>query len=373
MKLLYVVNKIDGRGGLNRIAFDKINYLIDFFDIDIVFYGDEHNKPFYEVDSRVKFHPIKVDALSSYGKKFLFAWKAFREYRQLLKIIKPDIIINMNVNLLSWLIPFVGRSIPKIIELHQSFDGVKIFNENTYGKDSWKGKFSFFLRDTVYPKYDKVVVLTHTDMKKWGYRNMMVIPNFTNMQSPTTTDVSQPYFLWCGRLSNQKGFDYLISIWEEFCKQRTDWKLVLIGKFANKSPQQEKKFESFLERNQGTVDYVPETTDMDSYYNKAAIYISTSRYEGLPLCLIEAATKGKPIIGFDITGNDEVVSNNETGILVDSYNIHSFTEAMLRLCKDVETRKKYSQAAFQKAKIFNKESIMQSWLTLFRTIKQQKV
>lgn len=372
MKLLYVVNKIDGRGGLNRIAFDKINYLIDHYDIDVIFYGDEHSEPFYEVDSRVKFHPIKVDALSSYRKKLLFAWKAFKEYRQLLKKIRPDIIINMNVNLLSWVIPFVNRTIPKVIELHQSFDGVKIFNENTYGKGSWKGKFAFFLRDTFYPKYDKVVVLTHTDMKKWGYKNMMVIPNFTNMQSPVTTDVSRPYFLWCGRLSNQKGFDYLMDIWEEFCERRTDWKLILIGKFANQSSQQEKDLEVFLKRNQDTIDYVPETTDMDSYYNKAAIYISTSRYEGLPLCLIEAATKGKPIIGFDITGNDEVVCDHETGILVEPYDIHSFTEAMLNLCEDAEMRRKYSLAAFRQAETFNKEKIMQSWLTLFRTIKQQK-
>ena len=160
------MNKINGRGGLNRIAFDKINYLINNYEIEVIYYGDESSTPFYNVDGRVKFHNISVNAFSSFWKKVGMIYKVYRQYSHLVKTIKPDLIVNMNVNILSWIIPFVQRRVPKVIELHQSYDGVKIFNDNAFGKGSWKGKFSFFLRNTFYPLYNKVIVLTHTDQRK---------------------------------------------------------------------------------------------------------------------------------------------------------------------------------------------------------------
>ena len=182
MKLLYIVTGISSKGGLTRIVFDKINYLIDKFDISVIYFGNGTEIPFYKVDERIIFYPIRgVDAYSSFIMKFVSIFKIIRQYKSILHKIQPDIIINANANILSWIIPFIDKRIPKIVELHQSYDGVKIFNDNAYGKGSLKGKFLFFLRNRIYPLYDKVVVLTEKDRNLWGYKNIIVIPNFTNM------------------------------------------------------------------------------------------------------------------------------------------------------------------------------------------------
>lgn len=56
------------------------------------------------------------------------------------------------------------------------------------------------------------------------------------------------------------------------------------------------------------------TTPMD-YLKKADIYLSTSRFEGLPYALIEASSVGLPIVATDVEGNNECVKNNENGYL----------------------------------------------------------
>lgn len=369
MKLLYVMNKIDGRGGLNRIAFDKINYLINMYEIEVVYFGKSNSRPFYDVDDRIVFHNIEVDAFSSFREKVENLFKVYINYVRLLKKIKPNIIVNMNANILSWIIPFVGFKIPKIIELHQSYDGVRIFNENAFGKKSLKSKFSMFLRNSIYPKYDKIIVLTHTDEKKWGFKNIEVIPNFTNMPIENKCNVKSHSFIWVGRLSHQKGIDLLIKIWDSFLKVESDWHLVIIGNSSNTDGYKGKLLE-YLKKNAGKnrITYVEETQEMPKFYRESSIYLSTSRYEGLPLCLIEAATMGKPIIGFEITGNDEVVVNDENGILVPPYDIASYISAMNELSNSEIKRHIYSCNSLEKARNFDKETIMRRWIYLFNNI-----
>ena len=52
-----------------------------------------------------------------------------------------------------------------------------------------------------------------------------------------------------------------------------------------------------------------------AYLQSASIYLSTSRFEGLPYALIEAASSCLPIVATDVVGNDEVVGNGYNGFL----------------------------------------------------------
>ena len=52
-----------------------------------------------------------------------------------------------------------------------------------------------------------------------------------------------------------------------------------------------------------------------AYLKNADLYLSTSRFEGLPYALIEAASVGLPIVATDVIGNNEVVHHNYNGLL----------------------------------------------------------
>lgn len=362
---------IASKGGLTRIVFDKINCLINQFDVSVIYFGSGNESPFYKVDERVKFYPISgVDAYSSLGKKFVFIFKIIRQYKLILKETRPDVIINANANLLSWIIPFIHRRIPKIVELHQSYDGVKIFNDNAYGEGSFKGKFLFFLRNRIYPLYDKVVVLTEKDKKLWGYKNVIVIPNFTNIKPFHDLDYSKKNIIWVGRLSHQKGCDMLIDIWKRFHDINPDWHLILIGDNIAKEGNVKNEIMDFVkeEKYKNSITHILDTKYIERYYKEASLFISTSRFEGLPLVLIEAATCSLPIIGFDITGNDSVVSENVNGYLVKCYDIDSYVSIMNKYCNDESLRKEMGRESMKIAECFSKEYIMHLWIELFEEL-----
>lgn len=373
MKIVYLLNKINGRGGLNRIVFDKINYLADFYSVSVIYFGKKEDTPFYNVDKRVKFYEIPIDPfVSSFKGKLSKVWFVYKRYKELIKKIRPDIIDNVNTNILSWLVPFINTSVPKVLELHQSYDGVKIFNDNAYGKNSIRGKFAMLLRQIVYPYYNKIIVLTNTDKRKWGYHNIKVISNYTNMENQVASNPEHKNFIWVGRLSHQKGLDLLFEIWDRFSLTNSDWRLTVIGNVASdKDTKTKEQMARFVNRHKN-VNYIQETNKIDKFYRESSAYLSTSRYEGLPLCLIEAATMGLPIICFNITGNDEVVSNDFNGILVNPYDVDGFVNEMKKITYNHNRLIEYGSHSLEKSKEFNKNIIMRKWVELFNNLINDK-
>ncbi len=59
------------------------------------------------------------------------------------------------------------------------------------------------------------------------------------------------------------------------------------------------------------------STEIDKYYKEADVLLSTSRYEGLPMVMLEAKAWSMPIISFDCpTGPRELISDGYDGYLI---------------------------------------------------------
>ena len=64
------------------------------------------------------------------------------------------------------------------------------------------------------------------------------------------------------------------------------------------------------------------------------LFVLPSLYEGLPLAILEAMAAGKPVIASDIRGNDEVVINGETGLLVPAADSTALAGAIRAILSD---------------------------------------
>lgn len=58
-----------------------------------------------------------------------------------------------------------------------------------------------------------------------------------------------------------------------------------------------------------------EVKNVSEHIKDAAIYLSTSRWEGLPLAVLEAMSLGIPVVASDVVGNRDAVRPGETGYL----------------------------------------------------------
>ncbi len=85
---------------------------------------------------------------------------------------------------------------------------------------------------------------------------------------------------------------------------------------------------------------------MNGYYRNAGCLLSTSRWEGLPLSVLEAMSYGVPIVASNVTGNRDLIKNDETGFLFELDKPGDAAQKILLLADDTSVW----QAASQKAR-----------------------
>ena len=365
MRLLYFINGITNSGGMERIVIDKINYLskLEGYSVFLAYYGSEQDESFFPIDDRVvrKAIPL-VKGASSFTKRFLSFFKIRRTVLDIIDETTPELIVNANMNLVSWLLPFINIRIPKIVELHFSWIGMRNINKENYGRNFFKSWFNNFLRNRFYPLYDKCVLLTDEDMLDWGFKNAIVIPNYTNLQLPDNNYAGKGKIaVNVGRLSIPKNQKMLVDAWKIVFAQEPDWKLEIWG-------DGEFKYELSAQIHQlgldGIVSLKGTSHHIEEVYSYASFFVLSSCYEGQPLVIIEALQAGLPCVCTKVNGVRGTIMNDYNGYIVDNMTAGQLAEGILKMIRS-ERKPEMSENARESAKVFDKEHVMSMWISLF--------
>lgn len=370
MKILYSIAGTYNSGGMERVLANKANWLVAHgHEVIIVTTDQRGESPYFPLDARIKCYDLAINYEENNGKSFLNKlihypfkqWKHKVRLTALLKELRPDIVISMFCNDASF-IPSIKDGSKKILEIHFSR-----FKRLQYGRkglwrlaDWWRYKTDA----KVVSRFDKFVVLTHEDKEYWGnLRNMCVIPN------ARTFEVSQPATLEAkkvvavGRLNHQKGFDRLINAWSIVDNVVSGWKLQIVGDGELREQLQYNIRELGLS-NQINIGRAEK--DMMSVYKDASILALSSRYEGLPMVLLEAQAAGLPIVSFDCKcGPKDVIENGVDGFLVEDGDIEQLAQKLVVLMQDANLRKQMGSAAYAHSERYSEERIMKQWTDLF--------
>jgi glycosyltransferase involved in cell wall biosynthesis len=106
---------------------------------------------------------------------------------------------------------------------------------------------------------------------------------------------------------------------------------------------------------------------------RASIYVLSSRFEGLPLVLLEAMSKGMAVVSFDCpTGPGEVVDDYRNGILVPARDVEALSAGMLELVDDEELRRRCAAAAVETARGFTMDQVGPMWEALLRDLWEER-
>lgn len=374
MKILYFTIQINMLGGLGRIVVDKINWLVDHgYDVYLCNIERCDVNPAYPIDSRVKL--IRGDISTVPGN----AWTrlkgvlgAIKNVKKVIREVQPDVIVNAHCPLVTWILPFVFKRIPKIIECHQSRQGLEVLDRWAMnGFSRWLHRWSI---RWIYSCYDKFVVLTNGDKASWGTKNCIVIPNFSNYsENPVYCNddnyKKEKQIIAIARLVPQKRIDLLVKVWEKLHDEYPEWKIKVLGAGEYGSPHEQKLRNMISEGGMEDSFFMPGAVpDVTDELTKSSIMCLTSEYEGFGIVLIEAMLKGVPVMAFHYVGVDDIIENGVDGYVVPFADIDGYAEKLRILMNSKEERDRLSANALKSVHKFDKEKVMQRWVKLFSSL-----
>jgi glycosyltransferase involved in cell wall biosynthesis len=147
-----------------------------------------------------------------------------------------------------------------------------------------------------------------------------------------------PHFLAVGSLLERKGHVYLVEACRILERKRVNYQCTIVGDGPQRH-ELEKRIQKYgLGSRIILAGSVPHE-DIQSYYEKADVFVLPSLNEGIPVVLMEAMSKGLPVIATNITGVPELVKNDVDGILVAPGNSVELAEAMMKVSKDTGLQK----------------------------------
>ncbi len=165
------------------------------------------------------------------------------------------------------------------------------------------------------------------------------------------------YILFVGRIVPRKGLEYLLQAFKIIAKDKQNLNLLIIGNIGDEVYYRELiQLSKLLEIYDKVkiLENVPDE-DLPAFYHSSLFFVFPSLVEGFGLVCLEAMACGKAVIASNIAGVNEVVIDQETGLLVSPKDPIGIADAMQILLGDEKLRKRMENEALKRVKLFSWE------------------
>lgn len=373
MKIVYCLAGTFNSGGMERIVINKVNWLAEHgYDVTIVTTEQDGRPDFFSLNKNVR--RIDLDILYSksntYGviKKALERRRLMKKHKlslaQALNSLRPDIVISTFGNEVGFL-PSIKDGSRKIAEIHFS----RWYRLQLNRRGIWKliDTYLTYSDFKVLKRYDRFVCLTNEDKRNWSnISNIEVIPNFIEKVSQESATLQNKSMIAVGRLSYQKGYDRLINAWRLVAEKHPEWSLNIFGSGELKCELERQISDANLAH---VIKLHSPSKDIMTEYRRNSALVLSSRYEGLPMVLLEAMSVGLPLISFDCQcGPCDVITQDFNGILIPEGDVKQLADAIKKLIENPSLRAKLGHNSIDESTRYNKNIIMKRWVDLFHSI-----
>ncbi len=306
-------------------------------------------------------------------------WRRVRALRRVVDEYDPQVVVALTtrVNVLA-LLAARRRGVPVVV------------SERVHPPSAPQGIVWEWLRNRTYPAAHAVVAQTSRSAE-WlrenaGINGVTVIPNcvwaapavmdsqvlpesIVNAASEGTDRAHGPtkVLLAIGRLMPQKGFDRLIPAFRQACAP--DWMLVILGEGPERERLQALAADARDTGSDASIVLPGVAGNVADWYERAELFVLSSRFEGFPNVLLEALAAGLPVVAFDCpTGVREMVRDGENGWLVPPDDKAALTAALGEAMADDAERAARAATARQSVECFSEVTVVAQWHALLANL-----
>ncbi|MCR9259122.1 MAG: glycosyltransferase family 4 protein [Pseudomonadaceae bacterium] len=303
-----------------------------------------------------------ADVVGSTKRSLLNQLKRFKAVRDLVRQERPDAILSfLSLVNIAVVLATLGLGVRVVV------------SERIYPPHQPLGALMEWLRKLVYKRCAHVVMQTAKG-KDWLARTIpgargTVIFNPVSYPLPASLAPEVPVstltegsklVIGVGRLTPQKGFHQLTEAFAQIAHDYPEWTLAILGEGEQRSELEAKIAEHKL---QNRIHLLGRVGNMAQWYERADLFVMSSRYEGFPNALVEAMSYGVPVLSTACdTGPDEIVEHCQNGMLVpvksECDELQAGLETMMR---NPTLRKRLGNMAKQVRQRYAMEKISNEW------------
>ena len=332
MKLLFVITSLEN-GGAERVCASLANYFSTEHEVEILYFSGEI---FYQINSKVKLNKFTRNSrIPRLAAKLLAIRKRAKD---------ADCVISFmdSTNILSIIATaFLGRKL--IISEHSAHDFVGL---------KWR-----VLRRIFYPFASALTVLSRSDFSYYSFvKNKAIIYN-PSIFKPSFGGQKEKLIIFVGRLEPVKGCDIFLRALALL--KLDDFKLLVLG-----AGSQKKSLQSLSEKlGLKNLEFLGALSDIQNYYKKAKIIVSSSRFEGLGNVLIESAFFDCIRVATPTAGALELLEDGKNGFISSDFSEQALAKAILKAINADESVLENTRAESEK---FSLENIAAQWWELIK-------
>lgn len=299
MKVLHVLNT-GTYSGAENVACQIINMFKEDKDVDMAYCSLNGSIKDSLEERNVKFYP--VNKLSC------------KELKRVIKEYRPDIIHAHDMRA-GFMCALACGNIPLVSHIHNNnYDSRKVSVKSIlYYFAAKKAKHIFWVSESSLKGYR---------FHKPFIRKSTVLYNVIStdaLKEKVLQDINEYNYdiVYLGRMTYQKNPERLIDVLQDIIEKDNDVKCAMIG-----TGELEEEIRNMIqEKNlQNNVDFLGFNNNPYKILSCSKLMIMTSRWEGTPMCALEAMALGIPIVSTPTDGLCELVDNGITGYLSNDDN-----------------------------------------------------
>lgn len=268
-----------------------------------------------------------------------------KDLKEAIKKLNPAIIHAHDMRA-SFLASVACGKIPYVSHIHNNnFDSQKISIKSIlYRIAAAKAKHIFWVSESSFNGFK-----FHRSLAKKSTILQNVININDVIEKAKKSEVNSRYdIVYVGRLTYQKNPERLLDILIEAIKKKNDLQVAIVGSGDKENIVKKIIKEKKMEEN---IHYLGFISNPYGIMKKASLMVMTSRWEGTPMCALEAMVLGVPMISTPTDGLRDLIVDGETGFLTNNDKV--FVEKILQICKDKNLRERLSINAYERAKQIN--------------------
>ena len=330
MKVLQLLSS-DRFSGAENVVCQIIDMFSGDADIEMTYCSPDGQIRETLKEKNISFEPIKDISV--------------KEVKRIINKVKPDVIHAHDMRA-SFVAARACGKIPLVSHVHNNNFNSRGLSIKTlaYLFAGVKAKHIFWVSQSAFDGY-----AFHKALKKKSsvLYNVINVDELCKKMNSDETNYNYDV-VYLGRLTYPKNPERLIEIIKLVVNKRPNTKIAIVG--TGELEESTKKIVNDYGL-QGNVEFLGFQSNPLKLLHDSKVMLLTSRWEGTPMCALEAMALGVPIVSTPTDGMNDLIQNGANGFLSDSNDV--LCESILKLLTDKALRQSFVQSQLEKSVIIN--------------------